>query len=116
VAIKHLFAGVPVADFGPAAEWYERLLGRPPDMRPHQAEAVWQLGADSWIYVVADADRAGRALLTFIVDDLDELVAGVAERGVAAAPIETMSAARMRRTAVTDPEGNRITFAQELTA
>jgi hypothetical protein len=43
VAIVHLFAGIPVADYGEAAAWYERLFGRPPDMRPHETEAVWRI-------------------------------------------------------------------------
>jgi hypothetical protein len=40
VAITELFAGIPVSDFATAREWYERLIGRPPDLVPHDAEAA----------------------------------------------------------------------------
>jgi hypothetical protein len=41
-------------------------MGRPPDFNPHENEAVWQIVANAWIYVVADSDRAGKALLTLM--------------------------------------------------
>jgi hypothetical protein len=43
MAITHVFAGVAVADYDSAREWYERLLGCPPDMLPTHGEAVWRL-------------------------------------------------------------------------
>jgi predicted enzyme related to lactoylglutathione lyase len=113
MAITFLFAGVPVADYEAARPWYERLIGREPDMLPHDHEAAWQLSETGWIYVVADAERAGRALVTILVDDLDEWIAGLAERGIACEPIETLPR-KVRRTAVVDPEGNRIAFGQPL--
>jgi hypothetical protein len=69
--IKQVFAGVPVADLGPALAWYERLLGRPADSAPNENEAVWHVADGASVYVVADADRAGNALLTLIVDGLE---------------------------------------------
>ena len=113
MAITFLFAGVPVADYDAARPWYERLFGRAPDMLPHDREAAWQLSETGWIYVVADADRAGRALVTVLVDDLDEHVAGLTERGIVVEAIETVPG-KFRRTAAVDPEGNRVTFAQPL--
>ena len=77
-----LFAGTAVTDFAEARAWYERLMGRPPDMLPHDAEAVWQVTDTGWIYIVADADRAGRGLLTLMVDDLDTRMTGIADRGI----------------------------------
>jgi len=50
-------------------------MGRPPDFIPHEHEAVWQVIENAWIYVVADSERAGKALLTLMVDDLDRHVA-----------------------------------------
>jgi predicted enzyme related to lactoylglutathione lyase len=113
MAITFVFAGVPVADYDAALRWYERLIGRAPDMLPHDREAAWQLSETGWIYVVADAERAGRALVTLLVDDLDTHVAELAERGIVAPPIETVPG-KFRRTAVLDPEGNRVAFAQPL--
>jgi len=56
-------------------------------------------------------DRAGRALLTLIVDDLDGHLAQLAERGLTAEGIEVLPGVG-RKAEFTDPEGNRITFAE----
>ena len=111
MAVTFVFAGIPVADYDAARPWYERLIGRAPDMLPHDREAAWQLSETGWIYVVADAERAGKALVTILVDDLDDHVVGLAERGIVVEPIDTVPGA-VRRTTVVDPEGNRVTFAQ----
>jgi catechol 2,3-dioxygenase-like lactoylglutathione lyase family enzyme len=104
VAFTEVFAGIPVADYEAARAWYERLLGRPPDFFPNDHEAVWGLTEHGWIYVVRDAERAGQALVTFLVDDLE---AHVPDPGA----IEVW-ADGLRRVELTDPEGNRIQFAQ----
>ncbi len=111
MAFTYVFAGVPVADHEAALEWYERLLGRPPDRIPTDGDAVWQLSETGSIYVVRDPPRAGGALVTLIVDDLDAWIADVAGRGIAAGEIDTAPGA-VRRAAVTDPDGNRITVAE----
>lgn len=111
--IKWFFAGVAVADYAVARAWYERLMGRPADFNPHEHEAVWQIVEHGWIYVVADRDRAGRGLLTLMVDNLDHQVAELKERGLVVGAIETQPG-RFRRAVVVDPEGNTITFAQAL--
>lgn len=111
--IKWFFAGVAVADYPSARAWYERLMGRPADFTPHENEAVWQVVENGWFYVVADRDRAGKALLTLMVDNLDRLVAELKERGLVIGAIETQPG-RFRRAEVIDPEGNKITFAQAL--
>jgi hypothetical protein len=105
MTVTHVFAGIPVADHPAARAWYEELLGRPPDMVPHDSEVAWRLTETGWIYVVQDAERAGRALVTVLVDDLDALsLDGETE----------MVPGKFRSTHVTDPEGNRIQFAQPL--
>lgn len=110
-----VFAGIPVADYPVARDWYERLLGRQPDMLPNEIEAAWQLGESGWVYVVADPGRAGSALVTLIVDDLDVVVADIAGRGIAVPAIETIPGAA-RKAQYTDPDGNRVTFGQPLGA
>jgi catechol 2,3-dioxygenase-like lactoylglutathione lyase family enzyme len=91
----HVFAGIPVTDYEAALEWYEQLLGRAPDRFPHESEAVWQLGATSSIDVVADAERAGNALVTVAVDDLGERPSEIGPAGTPTAVLH-------------DPDGNRI--------
>lgn len=111
MTINHLFAGIAVADYQGALAWYERLFGRPPDVFVHEHEAMWQVAAAGWIYVVGDPSRAGNPLLTLLVDDLEEHIAALAGRGIAAGAIET-APGLYRRVAITDPEGNTITFAE----
>jgi predicted enzyme related to lactoylglutathione lyase len=116
MAITEFFAGVAVADFGAMLAWYERLMGKPPDFFPQEGEAVWQVTEHAWIYVVATrhegaGGRDGKALLTILVEDLEDLVAQLAERGVPVGPIDETSSS-VRKVVISDPEGNRITFAQ----
>ena len=113
--IEAVFAGVPVADFDAAIDFYERFFGRPADLVPKEGDSAWQLAGAGWVYVVRDAGRAGRGLLTLLVEDLDEHVATLAARGIGADPIERTPGV-LARTLVTDPEGNTIQLAQPLGA
>jgi catechol 2,3-dioxygenase-like lactoylglutathione lyase family enzyme len=109
--VTHLFAGLPVSDLDAALDWYERFCGRPPDNRPNPDEAVWQLVPSGLIYVVRDEDRAGRGLLTVIVDDLDVMIEGLADRGIAPRAVDVLPEIA-RRAVISDPDENRLTLAQ----
>jgi catechol 2,3-dioxygenase-like lactoylglutathione lyase family enzyme len=111
LAINVLFAGIPVADLEAAIGWYERLLGGPPDMKPNEIERTWKLTDESWIYVVTDPERAGKALVTVMVDDLDERLAALAGRGVEPDEIQVISET-VRKAVFTDAEGNQIGIGQ----
>jgi predicted enzyme related to lactoylglutathione lyase len=111
VSISYVFAGIAAADYDSLREWYQRLIGRPPDLIPNETEVCWQLTDTGWIYVVADPDRAGNAFLTVLVDDLDHHLAGLADRGIASGPIDTLPGG-VRKAVVTDPEGNTIQFGE----
>ena len=41
--VSYAFTGLPVADLDSARAWYERLVGRPPDLIPNENEAAWRL-------------------------------------------------------------------------
>ncbi len=88
MAFTEVFAGIAIADIGSAREWYERLTGRPPDMLPNDNEAAWQLAGHGWVYLV-----------------------GLAERGLEPGPVETL-ANGVRKAAITDPDGNKISFGE----
>lgn len=105
----HVFAGVPVADLDSALRWYERLLGRAPDMIPHRDEAVWHLTSDASIYVVVDPARAGTALLTLAVRDLEGDRARLAEHGIPSRLVEARGGQPAKAT-LTDPAGNLISI------
>jgi catechol 2,3-dioxygenase-like lactoylglutathione lyase family enzyme len=103
-----LFAGAPVRDFAAARAWYERLLGEV-SFTPHATEAVWTLADGRSVYIVEDAERAGSALITLFVDDLDAATAEIASRGLEPAERETYSNG-VRKATYRDPDGNEIGF------
>lgn len=75
-----LFAGIPVTDYASALKWYERLLGSPAFF-PHDTEAVWELAEHRYLYIVQQPERAGYAMHTLFIEDLDTLVAQIADSG-----------------------------------
>jgi predicted enzyme related to lactoylglutathione lyase len=108
-----VFAGIPIADRDASVAWYERVLGREPDLIPNAIEAAWRLTDTGWIYVIVDPERAGTALNTVLVADLHALVADLERRGARPTPIHTMPGAALTST-ITDPDGNRIQFGQPI--
>jgi predicted enzyme related to lactoylglutathione lyase len=107
MAIEHVFAGIPVSDYGAARPWYEQLFGRAPDVDVSDVEAMWQLATAGWVYIVEDPERAGHALFTVLVDDLADHVAALAARGLTTGDIETIPGA-VRVAAIVDADGNKI--------
>ena len=107
MAVTNLFASIPVRSRDQAVTWYERFAGRPPDLIPNEDEAAWRLTDTGWIYVVADAARAGSAQHTVLVDDIDAFLAGLSQRGIVSGPVERM-AVGVRHVYLTDPDGNRL--------
>ena len=105
-----LFAGIPVSDYATALDWYERLLGSAPSFIPDETEAVWDVAENRYLYIdVSRPERAGHAIHTVFVDDLDGRVAGIAERGIEPAEQETYSNG-VRKVIYRDPDGNEISF------
>ena len=105
----YLFAGIPVSDYSAALTWYERLLGSPPSFFPHDTEAVWELAEHRSVFVVQQPGHAGHATHIIMVDDLDIVVAEIAQRGLEPAKRETYSNG-VRKTTYVDPDGNEIGF------
>jgi hypothetical protein len=91
--------------------WYERLLGRPPDLVPNDREAAWRLTDSGWLCLYAGLESCASAPHTLLVDDLDRFLAGVVERGIIPGPIETIGGA-VRQSVIVDPDGNRLKVGQ----
>jgi predicted enzyme related to lactoylglutathione lyase len=106
-----LFAGVQVAAFAEAVEWYERFFGRSADVVPHDHEVMWQVAGTGWLYVVGDASAAGKAVVTISVSDLKAAVAELDERGISSGGIEAVGDAG-HKARFSDPEGNVIALIQ----
>jgi len=106
-----LFAGIRVSDFAAARSWYERLLGAEPSFLPHATEAVWELGEHRYLYILGDPDSPGNALITVLVDELDELVEQIAGRGIE--PDERVTLGSGARKAIyRDRDGNEVSFGE----
>jgi hypothetical protein len=103
-----LFAGIRVCDLADARAWYERLLGEPSFM-PNASEVVWTLAEGRSLYIEQAPERAGGALVTVWVDDLDARIAEIAQRGVEPAGIETYSNG-VRKAIYRDEDGNEVGF------
>lgn len=93
-----------------ALDRYERCFGRPADLRPMDGLAEWHLTQTGVVQVVSDSDRGGSALLTLGVEDLNEIIAELAARGLTVGAVTQGVIARIA--SISDPEGNTITFAQ----
>jgi hypothetical protein len=104
-----LFAGIPVTDYVAALKWYERLLGSPPTFLPNDTEAVWELAEHRYLYIEQRPEHAGHGKHTIFVDDLDAVVAQIADRGLNPAQRETYSNG-VRKTTYRDPDGNELGF------
>jgi len=70
---------------------------------------MWQVAGNGWLYVIQDAERAGRTVVTISVSDLDQFVRDLVERGVTAGPIEAVGDAGAKSVAV-DEDGNAISW------
>jgi hypothetical protein len=85
------------------------LFGRPPDMLPTEGEAVWHVTTFGSVYVTADPARAGSALVTIAVSNLDEHATALAARGLSVDEEGADSGGPPQLT-VRDDDGNCIKF------
>jgi catechol 2,3-dioxygenase-like lactoylglutathione lyase family enzyme len=104
-----LFAGIRVADYTAARDWYERLLGSEPSFVAHETECVWELGEHRFLFIEEDAERAGYAGHTIFVDDLEAVVEDIAVRGIEPAKRESYGNG-VRKATYRDSDGNEIGF------
>jgi catechol 2,3-dioxygenase-like lactoylglutathione lyase family enzyme len=109
-SMTHLFSGVPVRDRAAALEWFAVFFGRPAD-EVVGTEAMWRVSDTAWVFVDEHAERAGGALLTLGVEDLDAILARLAAHGVAHEPVETYDNG-VRHVVVLDPDGNSLSLAE----
>jgi catechol 2,3-dioxygenase-like lactoylglutathione lyase family enzyme len=102
-----LFAGIPVKEFKRSLEWYERLLGCPPNFFPNDREAVWAIAEHRWIYIIVQPEQAGGSVTTVICAELETLIDQIAARGIRFDK-EERPAENVRKVMYFDPDGNEI--------
>jgi hypothetical protein len=61
------------------------------------------------LHIIEDRERAGRALVTLSVTDLDRTLAEINERGIGSGAVETVGDAG-RKPIIIDPDGNSLSF------
>jgi hypothetical protein len=76
---------------------------------PERDGGVWQLAEHRYLYIEELPERAGHALHTVFVDDLDERVESIGARGIEPASQETYGNG-VRKVIYRDPDGNEIGF------
>ena len=101
---------LPVADHPAAVAWYQRWIGREPDVVPADGVAEWQLAEAAWIQVSVADDGTGTSSVVVGVDDLDLQLEHCAATGVDVGDVDDLGFIRLAAT--TDPDGNTITFVQ----
>ncbi|SEF53193.1 hypothetical protein SAMN05444920_1013 [Nonomuraea solani] len=108
-----LYSVVCVRDRAVSLKWFEVFFGRPADEIIGE-EYLWQVGENAWV-VIDDrqvrASRVGGTMITFGVNDLDEIVARLAAHGVEHEPVETYGNG-VRHVEILDPDGNSLSLAQ----
>lgn len=104
-----MFAGIPVRHYRSARLWYERLLGTPPSMFPHESEAVWEVAEHRYLYIVQEPHHAGHARILLFINGLDTLIGKIETRGLKPSKLETPSKG-VQKVTFCDPDGNEIAF------
>jgi catechol 2,3-dioxygenase-like lactoylglutathione lyase family enzyme len=105
-----LFGGLPVSDYDRAVTWYNRLFGHEPAFLPNATEAVWEIAEHRYLYIVVRTERPGHGLHTLFVDDLDQRVADISDRGIEPATQEEYDNG-VRKVSYRDADANEVSFA-----
>jgi predicted enzyme related to lactoylglutathione lyase len=111
--VSRVLAGVAVADVEAALPWYERLFGRPADERPMEGLAEWHVRSGGVVQLVANAERAGKSMLTLDVEELNNELGAMRDRGLDAGPLDDTTSDKVLIATTTDPEGNAITLVEQ---
>jgi hypothetical protein len=68
-----------------------------------------------WLYIVRDAERAGRTTVAMAVSDINKVTAGLEARGVTTGPIQEQGHPGWKAV-VPDPDGNSIEIIEVVAA
>lgn len=112
MTIKNALASVPVKDLSSAVQWYERLLGRPPDSRQESEVVEWKFERGGWLQVYQNAERAGSGSFSLVVSSLDEQVSILEKCGLDAG--RQMISEKVKVVMIKDPDDNSIAFAEAI--
>nr|WP_246472781.1 VOC family protein [Pelagibacterium limicola] len=102
-----MYAGIYVRDIEIAKQWYAQLFGSGPSFVASDTEVVWELEEHRSVFIDQNADHAGHSVLTIFVDDFEDWVTRIAQRGVE--PTERVTYRNgVRKALYRDPDGNEV--------
>jgi hypothetical protein len=110
--LQNVVAVLPVVDHAAAVAWYQRWIGRAPDVVPMDGIAEWGLADNAWIQVTADPDSAGKTTVVVGVGDVDAQRATCETAGVTVGDVNDLGF--IKTAEAVDPAGNTILFVQEM--
>jgi hypothetical protein len=103
---------LPVADHAEAVTWYQKWIGRGPDVKPMEGVAEWQLAKNAWIQVFVDPESAGHTTIVVGVADIDTQRAACTAANVVVGDVSDYGFVKTAE--AVDPAGNKILFVQEI--
>jgi hypothetical protein len=112
VSIKNALASVAVKDLSAAVEWYQGVLGKPPDSRPMPELAEWKFDGGGWLQVYQLPARAGSGSFTLSVSSIDHQVTRLSTLGIDTR--QRSSGDKVKTLMIADPDGNHIAFAEAI--
>ena len=114
MTVENALAGVAVADLEAAKTWYETIVGRPADDVPQGMNelAEWHFARGGALQLFVDKAHAGRSSVTFAVPKMEPQLDVVRAAGIPIA--KTIDTPFVRTAILSDPDGNRVVFAQAL--
>lgn len=112
VSIANAIASLAASNLAKSSRWFEALLDRAADSRPMPNLAEWRFPRGGWLQIYEDTERAGHGSVTLAVSSIVDAETRV--RGLGIDTGEQTSGAAVKTFTITDPDGNRITFAEAL--
>jgi hypothetical protein len=103
---------LPVTDHAKAVTWYQKWIGRAPDVEPMEGIAEWELAENAWIQVAVDPESAGRTTVVVGVKDIDAQCSACAAVEVTVGNVSDYGFVKTAE--AVDPAGNKILFVQEV--
>jgi hypothetical protein len=113
VGLDSVIAVVPVTNHATAVAWYTALLGRDADVAPTEDVAEWELAPGAWLQVTTEPQRAGGTTVVLVVSDIEAQRAACAEANVALGVL-TEYPGIVKTIDAIDPDGNKVTFVQDI--
>ncbi|MDW8750077.1 VOC family protein [Streptococcus suis] len=112
IDIKSLVSVFHVSDFNRSIEWYKKWLGDPTNI-PMEGIAEYEITPRSWLQLSCDeANQDGAANIVLCVNDIYQTKESLELNGIATSEILDYDIVLVFD--ISDEDGNKITFSQEL--